>query len=308
MKSNAKCVKCDLEVRKQDAVTCGRCAKWRHMTKKCAGFSKATFDKDVSLKNSFRCKECVSSSESEDESDEAETKDSALMAVLSRITRLEKRIDKKLDNVNRIADMFSAQIDDVAKLKASVADLQQKVKRLERAPKQMEEQHKEVIVTNIPPLEKEDVNSVAFAVFKGLEAKIDKEDVTAVSRFETTVDEKKRYFLRVKMASYEAKGKVIKAARAAKTTLKDLNLQKALGASFSVDPTRSEEILTAPIFVNEAVSKATRTLLLAAIKLKKEKKIHTTWTYLNKVYVRKEQKSTPILVNSEEALQALVEA
>lgn len=99
---------------------------------------------------------------------------------------------------------------------------------------------------------------------------------------------------------------MIKAARAAKADLGDLDLANKTGLSYKNAASLPAEYLKAPIFINEAVSKGTRLLLLKAIKLKKEKRIHTAWTYLVKVFIRKAQSAKPEMVDSDEKLNQFV--
>ena len=42
------------------------------------------------------------------------------------------------------------------------------------------------------------------------------------------------------------------------------------------------------------------------IKLKKNNIIHTTWTYLDKVYVRKEKNAKPLLIKQSEDIKQLM--
>lgn len=80
-----------------------------------------------------------------------------------------------------------------------------------------------------------------------------------------------RHFIKARMSSYATKGKVIKAARTVKAEFSDLNLSKKTGLKFKNETALPSNYQESPIFINEAVSRSTRMLLSAAIKLKKEK-------------------------------------
>lgn len=97
------------------------------------------------------------------------------------------------------------------------------------------------------------------------------------------------------------------AARAARATLKDLDLETVLDSKFvKSEVDGQEEHLKAPIFVNEAVSKSTSLLLQHAVKEKKANRIQTAWTYQNRLYVRKLQGAKPVMITSEADLKSLL--
>lgn len=306
-----ECAFCEEEIERRQGVVCSTCKTVRHMKKKCAGFSKAAFEKDAKLAKGYICAACQSSepdSESDEDDNDEETgsKGSAVWKqVLGKIGRLEKNLDKKMDQLQAVVEMYSAQIDEVASLKKQVSDLNERVRKIEKAPRHSESAHREVIITNVPPLENENTVSVVQAIFNGLEAAVKTEEVAHVARFESAEGNPKKHYIKVQLTSDLAKGRVIKAARAAKATLKDLKIKKQTGLKYKNEDTLREDFENAPIFVNEVVSRGTKILLQAAIALKKEKVIHTTWTYLDRVYIRKEKGTKPLLINSEEQLKAL---
>lgn len=153
----------------------------------------------------------------------------------------------------------------------------------------------------MPPLESEDSKDVAVAIFNCLESGLKQEEVT---RFESNTGETRRFYLKVRLSTQEAEGKVIRAARAAKATLRDLQLKEKSGKAFT-NTDSLNAYLDAPIFINEAVTRQTRNLLLKVIKMKKDKRIHTVWTYQDRVYARKQPKSTPILIDNDKDLSKL---
>ena len=294
-----------------DGVVCVDCDSVRHMNKKCSGFSKATYDKDKELKSKYICKDCNvadSSSESETENT-SEPNVKFMQQVMSKLSGFERKLDSKLSKFQSIAEMFSETIDQVTELKTKLDSLSKRVKKLEMTPKTNESKPNEVIVTNVPPLENENTEKVAEAILKGLDAKIGTDEIQQAFRFEVNKDGKKRHFLKIRMNNDAAKGRAIKAARAAKATLKDLDLEAALKSKFIRPETGGEEDhLKAPIFINEAVSKSTSQLLQSAVKSKKDNRIQTAWTYHDKVYVRKLQGSKPVLINSEAELASLLDS
>ena len=84
------------------------------------------------------------------------------------------------------------------------------------------------------------------------------------------------------MASSAAEGSVIEAARLAKAKRSDLDLTKKTGLQYAETAEFSDDYSSAPTFVYESVTKPARSLLLVAVKLKEEKILHTTWTYVRK--------------------------
>ena len=70
-------------------------------------------------------------------------------------------------------------------LKNRVAELSDRVKTVEKKPTVSAEKHREVIITNIPPLLNEDTLGVAKGVFEGLAAKLSDGDVTPATRLES---------------------------------------------------------------------------------------------------------------------------
>ncbi|XP_028966619.1 uncharacterized protein LOC114828079 [Galendromus occidentalis] len=290
-----KCAKCEQTIKK-DGLACVRCHAKLHETKKCSGVSKASLDKDKKLRKTFVCDDCLASSDSEQEDDSPTeiTSEKLMMKILSKISELDSKWQKKFDQFQSVIDMFSSQIDEVSELKARLKESSGKVKALEKLPRQTTEERSEVIISNVPPLAQEDPVKIAEAVFSSLEAGLSDCQILSASRFETKVDDKKRCFLKVKLSTNIAKGKVIEAARIAKATLKDLQLETKTGLKFADLNSLPQKFEDSPVFVNEAISKPTKILLQRAIMLKREKKVHTAWTYMDRVYVRKQQKSPPI--------------
>lgn len=304
-----KCAACNEAVKPQDGITCVKCHVTRHVKLKCAGISKASVVKDKKLRKTFICDSCQASSESE--SDSTETRSASgrtpnrgtLDIVLKKLDDMETKWEKRMNQFQAAVDMCSAQVDDITKLKVEVSQLAKRIKTLEKAPNQSTETQKEVIISNVPPLQKEETVKIARAIFSSLEAGIEESEVRQASRFQTGTGETTRHFIKVKLSNHESKGKVIKAARAAKANLKDLQLCVKTGLTFENSDTLGKDFLLTPVFINEAVSKETRLLLRAAIALKKEKKIHTTWTYQDRVYIRKEPQARPVAINSESNLR-----
>lgn len=214
-----------------------------------------------------------------------------------------RKWDKRMDQFQAVIEMFSAKIDEVSELKTRVAQLSERVKALEKLPRQSNEHQRDVIISNVPPLENEDTLKLVGTIFKSLQSDLKDGDVLRATRFESKNTDNKRYFLKVKLVSDQAKGSVIKAARAARATLSDLQIKQKTGVSFENEQTLPKEFLNAPIYINEATFRETRTILNAAIRLKREKKLHAVWTYFDKVYVRKEQKSSPVGICNEEDLR-----
>lgn len=225
--------------------------------------------------------------------------------VLSKIENMEKKWDKRMDQFESIIQMCSAQIDDVTNLKKKVKGLEDRLRNLEKTPRQQESQFRDVIITNVPPMEGEVTTNVAHAVFESLSASVSAEDIQSASRFESEANKTKKYFLKVRLSSSEIKGKVIKAARAAKASLKDLNLSSKIKLPFKNENELPPDFQAAPIFVNESVTRETKSLLQKTLKLKKEGKLHTVWTYQNRVYVRKTKDAKPFPINGEEELPRL---
>lgn len=91
----------------------------------------------------------------------------------------------------------------------------------------------------------------------------------------------------------------------AKATLKDLKFVKKMGLEFKYRSELGGDFTSVPISVQEVVFEETKNLLLEAIKLKEGKLIHTTWTYQDRAYIRKDQAAKPLLIRSEEDLRAL---
>ena len=314
--SNQTCVKCENTLKTSDSVKCNACASLFHMKKCCAGISRASFDENRGLAKNFICENCVEDSESVSSSENGDKlptrtarakRDTAepMELILKKISSMEKKFEKEMSQFRSITDMFSGQIDDVTKLKKKVKTLEERIRTLETTTRQPEQPHREVIVSNVPPLENENTAKVAAAIFESPQAGLAPDDIQQATRFESTLQEKKRFYLKVRLSSYEAKGKAIKAARAAKASLKDLNLPRQTIQPYANEQSLPEDHLTAPIFVNEAVSKTTKTLLLLAIKHKKEKKLHTVWTYLDKVFARRTEKAKATVINSEAELEQL---
>ena len=307
-KTSTECASCGEMIEKELGVTCSSCHAIRHMKKKCAGLSKMAFEKDNRLIKNYVCEQCKKISDSESGSDEeSDSEDDGprsneLKMVLSHLTRLETRMEKRLNQFQAVVEMCSMQIDDITELKSKVSKIHERLKKLESAPKLAESKHREVIISNVPPMEGENTTKLAMHIFEGMESGLEPTAVQTASRFESSRDGETRFFMKVLMANDEAKGKVIKAARAAKSNLKDLNLVQKTGSNFVNVLTLRADFLSAPIFVNEAVSRSTKALLTAAIKLKREKNLHTVWTYLDKVYVRKQKDAKPRVIDSEEDL------
>lgn len=141
------CVSCEEIVKKQDGIQCTRCKAYRHMKKKCCGVSKASFEKDRSLRKKFICESCLSDSDSETDEDEPITPKKSdkdpILQILKKITDMEKRWDRKMDQFRSVIDLFSSKIDDVTKLRAKVTELSERVKRLERTPREAPDQERE---------------------------------------------------------------------------------------------------------------------------------------------------------------------
>lgn len=74
--------------------------------------------------------------------------------ILNKIVKLEKKWNKKLKQYESITEMFSAQIDGIAKLKTKATVLEERVKKLERAPIKTAGEIREVTIINVLPLKK----------------------------------------------------------------------------------------------------------------------------------------------------------
>ena len=157
----------------------------------------------------------------EEDSTETRAADSAMKLVPRKFPSMEKILNTKLSQVQAIADMFSKKMDEVTELKSKVAATNDRLKKLEKSPRTTERQSNDIIVTNIPPFQKEDTIRVAEAVLEGLAADVKKEEILQASRFEVEKDGRTRYFIKIRMANDEAKGRSIKAATAAKVQLKE---------------------------------------------------------------------------------------
>lgn len=307
-----ECESCELEVAKKDEIRCIKCKSAWHMKKKCMGMSRDFLEKNKHLQRNFRCNKCSGSdsdSEPEDDPEGRQRRDPAtdsLLQVLKKFTDLDKKMDERMNQFQAVIEMFSSKIDEVTKLKSEVSRLTERVKALENAPRQNPEQHRDVVISNVPPMVDENPLVLAEKIFESLDAGLSKGDVQRALRFESKNGEYKRHFLKVQLASYEAKGKAIKTSRTVRATLGDLDLRSKFGKGFVDEESLEGNFLSSRIFVNEAISKPTKTILVAAVKLKKEGKIHTVWTYLDKVFVRLETKSKPIQINSESDLQGLL--
>lgn len=317
---SVSCAICEETVQNKEGIACIQCCAVRHKKKSCVGWSKAHLEKHPELARNFVCQPCKQSqlsSESDEDSEEEEPQNKMALQrtkhvdaasferVLSKIENMEKKWDKRMDQFESIIQMCSAQIDDVTNLKKKVKGLEDRLRNLEKTPRQQESQFRDVIITNVPPMEGEVTTNVAHAVFESLSASVSAEDIQSASRFESEANKTKKYFLKVRLSSSEIKGKVIKAARAAKASLKDLNLSSKIKLPFKNENELPPDFQAAPIFVNESVTRETKSLLQKTLKLKKEGKLHTVWTYQNRVYVRKSKDAKPFPINGEEELSRL---
>ena len=107
------------------------------------------------------------------------------------------------------------------------------------------------------------------------------------------MQEKKGFFHKVRLTSYEAKGKAIEAARAAKASLKDLNLPKQTSLYFANKQSLPDDYLTAPIFVNEVVSETKKFNLQSGTR-KRRLSGHTSTRYVSAKQEKQKQQSQTV--------------
>ena len=204
--SQVKCAACEDSVSKSDGIVCLRCKAVRHKKKSCVGFSKAAIESDPDFVKDFVCQSCCDLLDSESESSEdaevsgRESQDS-MARVLAIITKIEKKWDKRMFQFEAVIKMCSNQIDDVTNLKKKVRSLEDRSKALESAPKQQEPQFRDVVITNVPPLEGEDTAKIAKLIFDGVGADISPEDIQTASRFVSEINENKKMPGRVHFSS-----------------------------------------------------------------------------------------------------------
>lgn len=167
----------------------------------------------------------------------------------------------------------------------------------------------EIIISNVPEVKKEDTVKMAECVLEALDPELPKDSVIKATRF--TAKNGPRY-IKVEVASSRLKEALVIASKKKKLALKDLSLSSKVKSVSRVsppewlDPLATGKLLeNGRVFLNVSVSRHTRSLFLAALKLKINGSILTAWTWRNEVYYKTSPDGNPIRCSSIEQLSSM---
>lgn len=212
-------------------------------------------------------------------------------SIEDRLSRLESRFEELLKQIKGGNESLAN----------TISEIRSDFKSLQSRSTRIASQH-DVIISNIPELKNEDTLAVARFICKSLNSSISDTEVLQANRFEAKNGPR---YIKATLGSRESKEELIRKSRKNKLTLGDSNMSSSI-KKFSktsppiwCQPQQAAELLeTATIYVNESVSKKTRSLLLDVLKLKNDKSIFSVWTWRNRVYYKMKQEDKPTLCTS----------
>ncbi|KAG8294527.1 hypothetical protein J6590_018124 [Homalodisca vitripennis] len=186
------CSKCSIDLSKDSAdyVTCGKCKTDIHF--RCAGLSRTTWKaKSLKEKQEWECDNCRASRSGKASLGlvEEEPDDPSFLALKNFIQKMfekqEKIITERVDRVMALIAEFEQNFkkvfDDLSSLEEKTNSMQNEIEDL-RTSLECERQYnrsKNVIITSVPQIEREDVGEIVIKLLKKMDFDIKKEEFTA---------------------------------------------------------------------------------------------------------------------------------
>lgn len=161
----------------------------------------------------------------------------------------------------------------------------------------------DVVICNIPEAANEDTGKVARAVFTAVEPAIDGGGITKAARVPTS-NPNGIPLIKATVKDEKTKGKIIKAAKTRRLTVRDIHLDNQLKGLCKGGEEKwkygapQEDILSRGVYVNESTSRSTRQLFQKVRKLRESGLIERAWTFKDSVFVRVSGRDRPLCIRS----------
>lgn len=317
------CSKCSKDViaKKHGGLRCIRCDSWWHNL--CAGVDRSEIEKYK--KTFWCCKNCehvysqkhhtiipgrqsnkkksqpVSTTQSpvgDRQSQEAQCGCSC-KALITNLMKVDARINDlsiRLAELEQQQDSLHGDYQD--SLKKLVSDVGALNKAMidggnARPAGKLKNDLNDIVISNIPELKNEDHLSMASLILTKIDPSLSTDSIKSAVRFQSKFGPR---YLKVKVSSRAVKETLLKISRKRKFLLKDLDILPSLKtiSGNSMPKWHDQEMAKklfddATVFINEAMSKSTRQVFLASLRLKKEGVLTSVWTFRNKVYYKTSQ-------------------
>lgn len=191
------------------------------------------------------------------------------------------------DALKKIEDMTEAQ----KKMGEENIELKNKVKLLESSIDDLEQytRNKNVQIDGIPPKQDENLRDIVMNIGNKIQVDIKREDIDAIHRIPTRSTKTPEPIV-VQFLTRQMRESVVQKAREVKVHTKDLGF--------------NEE--SKQIYVNEHLTRKKKHILFEARRLKYEKNYKYLWTKSGKIFIRKEDRSPIINLNSIDDLHKIM--
>lgn len=177
------------------------------------------------------------------------------------------------------------------KLEEENQELKIKVRSLESSMDELEQytRNKNVQIDGIPPKQDENLRDMMMEIGRKIEVEIKSEDIDAIHRIPTRSSKAPEPIV-VQFLTRQMRDSVVLKAKNKKVYTKDLNIA---GES-------------KPIYVNEHLTRKKKHILFEARRIKFEKNYKFLWTKSGKIFIRKEERSPVINLNTIDDLKKIV--
>lgn len=191
------------------------------------------------------------------------------------------------DALKKIEDMTEAQ----KNMGEENIELKNKVKLLESSMDDLEQytRNKNVQIDGIPPKQDENLRDIVMNIGNKIQVDIKREDIDAIHRIPTRSTKTPEPIV-VQFLTRQMRESVVQKAREVKVHTKDLGF--------------NEE--SKQIYVNEHLTRKKKHILFEARRLKYEKNYKYLWTKSGKIFIRKEDRSPIINLNSIDDLHKIM--
>lgn len=191
------------------------------------------------------------------------------------------------DALKKIEDMSGRQ----DKIEEENKELKIKVRTLETSMDDLEQytRNKNIQIDGVPPKVNENLKEMMVEIGKKIDVDIKNEDIDAIHRIPTRSTKVPEPIV-VQFLTRQMREAVVQKAKSSKVCTKDLNID---GES-------------KPIYVNEHLTRKKKHILFEARRIKFDKNYKFLWTKAGKIFIRKDERSTVINLNSIDDLQKIV--
>ncbi|XP_008479185.1 spindle pole body component 110-like [Diaphorina citri] len=252
----------------------------------------------------------ISSSESEMEEENGYVKLEKSMKKLFQ--DFKKEIKKELRDFEESLNFSNGKLDDIIKKMGSIQNvlntmsekqeklenenkmLKTKVQELECSMEELQQytRNKNIQIDGVPKQPNENLKEIVKTIGNKIDVPIKEEDIDAIHRIPTRSTNNPEPIV-VQFLTRQMKEGVIQKAKSARLSTNDINVHVPIG-------------LDRPIYVNDHLTRQRKEIMFQARQMKTERNYKFLWTRNGKIFIRKDERSVVINLNTKEDLKKIV--